>query len=55
MNNKRRKKKLATKAELKGEQVKIAKLQIYDVNLFIGQSYFINDAVKLYLILQPHF
>ena len=29
------------------------KLQTFDSNLFIGQSYFNNDGAQLYLILQP--
>ena len=44
---------LATKAELKMEQDKRVKLQSYDLSLFIGQSYFLNDGAKLYLMLQP--
>ena len=43
---------LATKAELKAEQDKIVKLKTYDLNLFIGQSYFDNDGGQLYLIIQ---
>ena len=31
-------KKLETKAELKAEQDKLVKCQIYDLSLFIGQS-----------------
>ena len=46
-------KKLATKTELEAEQDKIMKLQTYDLSLFIGQSYFVNDRAQLYLILQP--
>ena len=34
-------------------EVKLVKLQTYDLSLFIGQSYFINDGTQLYLILQP--
>ena len=44
---------LATKAELKAEQNKIVKLQIYDSSLFIGQSYFNNDTAQLYWIFKP--
>ena len=29
------------------------KLQIYDLNLFIGKGYFNNDGAQLYLIFQP--
>ena len=32
---------------------KIVNLQTYDLSLFIGQSYFVNDGAQLYLILQP--
>ena len=39
------------KAELKAELDKTVKLQTYDLSLFIGQSYFVNDGA-LYLILQ---
>ena len=34
---------LSAKAELKAGQDKIAKLQTYDLSLFICQSYFNND------------
>ena len=34
---------LATTAELKAEQEKIVNYQIYDLSLFVGQSYFNND------------
>ena len=44
---------LATKAELKTEQDEIEKLQTYDLSLFIGQSYFNNDGVQVYLIFEP--
>ena len=43
----------ATKAELKAEPDKIVKFQTYDLSLFIGQSYYINDGAQFYLILQP--
>ena len=46
-------KKLATKAELKAEQDKIAKRQIYDSSIFIGQSYVFNDGSQNFLIFQP--
>ena len=46
-------KKLATKAEIKADQYKIVKFQANDSNLFIFQSYFVNDGAQLYLILQP--
>ena len=44
---------LATKAELKAEQDKMVKLQTYDLSLFIGQGYFINDGSQNYLVFQP--
>ena len=44
-------KNLATKVELKAEQDKVAKHQTYDLSVFIGQSYFINDGAQLHLIL----
>ena len=45
--------KLTTKAELKAEQDKIAKCQIYDSSIFIGQSYVFNDGSQNFLIFQP--
>ena len=39
---------LATKTELKAEQEKSAKLQIYELSLFISQSYFVNNRAQLY-------
>ena len=42
---------LATKVELKAEQDKIVKLETYDLSLFIGQRYFVNDG--LHLVRQP--
>ena len=47
--------KLATNAELKAEQDKITIPQTYDLSLFIGQSYFVNDGAQLYLIFQRHY
>ena len=44
---------LATKTELKVKQDKIVKLQTYDLSLFIGQSYFVNDGPQLYIVFQP--
>ena len=41
---------LLVEHKLKKLQDKIEKLQIYDSSLFIGQSYFFNDGVQLYLI-----
>ena len=46
---------LAAKAELKAEQDKIEKLQIYHSSLFTGQSYFINDESQNLLIFQSIF
>ena len=46
-------KKLPKKATLKAEQDKMAKLQTYDLSLFVGQRCFVNDGAQLYLILQP--
>ena len=43
---------LATKTELKVKQDKIVKLQTYDLSLFIGQSYFVNDGPQLYIVFQ---
>ena len=31
----------------------LKKIQTFDSNLFIGQSYFNNDGAQLYLIFQP--
>ena len=42
--------KLVTTAEIKAEQHKIVKIQAYDLSLFIGQSYFVNDVAQLCLI-----
>ena len=42
-------KQLAAKAKLKVEQGKIKNFQTYDLSLFIGQSYFVNDGAQLYL------
>ena len=44
---------LATKAELKSKQDEIVKLETYYLSFFIGQSYFNNDWVQLYLIFKP--
>ena len=41
-----------TKAELKTQQDKIVKFQTYDLSIFIGQTYFVNDDAQFYLILQ---
>ena len=42
-------KQLTAKAKLKAEQGKIKNFQTYDLSLFIGQSYFVNDGAQLYL------
>ena len=39
---------LAIKKELKAEQGKIAKLQTYDLCLFISQSFSVNDRSQSY-------
>ena len=44
---------LVLKAELKAEQDKIVKRQIFNPHLFIGQSYFDNNGAQLSLIFQP--
>ena len=44
--------KLAKKTELKAEQDKIVKLKTYDLNLFSGQKYFVNNRAQLYIIFQ---
>ena len=46
---------LARKAELKGEQEKIEKLQTYDSSIFIDQSYFFNDGSQDFLMFEPIF
>ena len=46
---------LARKAELKGEQEKIEKLQTYDSSIFIDQSYFFNDGSQHFLMFEPIF
>ena len=38
---------LATKAELKAEQHKIVKLQMYELSLFIAQYFFIDGSQNL--------
>ena len=43
---------LATKVELTAEQDKIVKLETYVLSLFIGQSYFVNDASQNYPVFQ---
>ena len=45
-------KSFATKAELKAEQDKTVKLQTYDISLFSGQSYTVNDGSQNYLVFQ---
>ena len=41
---------LATKAELKAEQDKIVKLQVFDWNWFWGKSHFEDDGTQNYLV-----
>ena len=43
---------LLVKNELNKLQDKLEKLQTCDSSLFIGQNYFFNDGVQLYLIFQ---
>ena len=38
---------------MKAERDKIVKLQTYDLNHFVGQSYFNNNGSQNYLIFQP--
>ena len=44
---------LATKAELKTQQDKIVKLQIFDSTYFRDKSYFENDGTQKYLVFRP--
>ena len=44
--------KLSKNTELKTEQDKIVKLKTYDLNLFIGQKYFVSNRAQLYIIFQ---
>ena len=44
---------LATKAELKSEQDKIAKLEAFVSSYFHGKSHFEDDGIQNYLIFQP--
>ena len=44
---------LATKAELKAEQDKIAKLKAFDSSYFRGKSHFEDDGTQHYLVFQP--
>ena len=44
---------LATKADLKAEQDKIVKLQVFDSSYFRGKKYFEDDAKQNNLELQP--
>ena len=44
--------KLAKNTELKTEQDKKVKLKTYDLNIFIGQKYFVNNRAQLYIIFQ---
>ena len=45
-------KKLAAKAELKAEQDKITKLQVFDSSYFPGKSYFEDDHTQNYSVFQ---
>ena len=44
---------LATKAELKAEQAKITKLQVFDSSYFCGKSHFEDDSTQNYVVFQP--
>ena len=44
---------LATKAELKAEQDKRTKLQVFDSSYFRGKDHFKNNGTQNYLIFQP--
>ena len=43
----------ATKAELKEEQDKMLKLQVFDSSYFRGKSHFEDDGMQNYLLFQP--
>ena len=45
---------LATKAELKSQQDKIVKLQIYDLSYFLGKIFFGDDGSQKYLVISQH-
>ena len=49
----KKKDKNSSKGIIKAQQEKAVKLQTYDLNLFIGQSYFVNDGAQNYLTFQP--
>ena len=49
----KRKDKNSSKEIIKAQQEKAVKLQTYDLNLFIGQNYFVNDGAQNYLTFQP--
>ena len=44
---------LATKAELKVEQDKIVKIQVFDLSYFCDKGYFEDDGSQNYLVFQP--
>ena len=45
--------KLAKKAELKAEQLKIPKLQAFDLNCFLDKSHFQEGSAQKYVVFQP--
>ena len=54
--DKKKKKTLATKVELKVEQDKIIKLQAFDSSYFRDKSHFVDeDSTQNYLVFQPMF
>ena len=44
---------LATKADLKAEQDKIVKLQVFDSSYFCGKIHFEDDGTENYLVFPP--
>ena len=44
---------LATKAELKAEQDKIMKLQVFDSHYFRSKIHFQDDEIQNYSVFQP--
>ena len=49
----KKKDKNSSKGIIKAQQEKAVKLQTYDLNLFVGQSYFVNDGAQNDLTFQP--
>ena len=46
---------LATKAELKVKQEKIAKLKTYDLNYLLGKNFFVDDGSRNMFVYQTIF